>query len=109
MKAMRLPIISFRPPDTIVDAVDFFCKASKKYDSAEIPEEKRGYNFILRTNPESSAPTISWIKAEDISFYDALKLVCDSVDYTFCVDGSFVSVMPKKESARATTDASTDE
>jgi hypothetical protein len=104
MKAIRLPEMSFAPPKTIIDAVDFFCKASKKYDSAEIPEEKRGFNFALRMNPEVSAPAMHMIKATDISFYDALRLTCECVDYTFYVCDTVVVVLPKKEAAQMKAD-----
>ena len=122
MKEMRLPTISFKPPATIIDAVDFFRGASKDYDRPDIPIEKRGFNFVLKTpvgaikqqgadedqaddfssndSAESSAtanglPPIPTIQASDITFHEALKLVCDSVEYKFIVRGSVVMVMPK--------------
>ena len=100
MKAMRLPKMEFAPPKTIIDAVDFFRDASKKYDSVEIPEEKRGFNFVLRMDPDEGKPTIPIIKASDISFYDAIELVCECVDYTFYVCDSVVIVLPKKDYAQ---------
>ena len=122
MKEMRLPTISFKPPATIIDAVDFFRGASKDYDRPDIPIEKRGFNFVLKTPvgaikqqaadadqaddfssndsaEESSTanglPPIPTIQASDITFHEALKLVCDSVEYKFIVRGSVVMVMPK--------------
>ncbi len=121
MKEMRLPTISFKPPATIIDAVDFFRGASRDYDRPDIPIEKRGFNFVLKTpqgaikqqaaNEEESddfssdseqAQTgtggldpIPTITASDITFYEALKLVCDSVDYKFIVRGPVVMVMQK--------------
>ena len=123
MKEMRLPTISFKPPATIIDAVDFFRGASKDYDRPDIPIEKRGFNFVLKTpqgaikqaaaqqggdddgfssddDSGSKAGTggldpIPTITASDITFYEALKLVCDSVDYKFIVRGPVVMVMQK--------------
>ncbi len=121
MKEMRLPSISFKPPATIVDAIDFFRGASRDFDRPEIPLEQRGFNFVLKTpepirtaqaadgtddegfgggdEEESAAqsgfPVISTITASDITFYDALKLVCESVDYKFKVQGPIVMVMHK--------------
>ena len=122
MKEMRLPTISFKPPATIIDAVDFFRGASKDYDRPDIPLEKRGFNFVLKTpagaikqqvaaeeqsddfasndsgEAEGTAnglPPIPTITASDITFYEALKLVCDSVDYKFIVRGPVVMVMQK--------------
>ncbi len=119
MKDMRLPNISFKPPATIVEAVDSFRQMSKDYDRPDLPPEKRGFNFVLRTpqpltitqseesegfGGEAEAPSnglavITAISASDISFYDALKLVCDTVDYKFVVNGSVVMVMAKGEAS----------
>ena len=122
MKDIRLPTIQFKPPATIIDAVEFFRGASKDFDNPEIPVEKRGFNFVLKTptplnnvaapvddgidfgaeadddsaaSGASGVPVIPMITASDISFYDALKLVCDSVDYKFKVRGPVVMVMHK--------------
>ena len=124
MKEMTLPTISFKPPATIIDAVDYFRGASKDFDRPDIPLEERGFNFVLKT-PETllsqaavqeddsddgfastgdevagpsgqvGVPVIPMITANAISFYDALKLVCDSVDYKFKVQGPVVMVMHK--------------
>ena len=121
MKEMRLPEVSFKPPATIIDAVEFFRSASKDYDRPDIPIEKRGFNFVLRTpqgaiktqqaesesddfsssgGEDSAAPAnglepIQTLTASDISFHEALKLVCDSVNYKFIIRGPVVMVMPK--------------
>ena len=122
MKTIRLPTISFKPPATIIEAVDFFRTASKDYDDPKIPVEKRGFNFYLKTpqgaiksqaaateeaddfssndvvdatesgNGLAPIPTIS---ASDLTIYEALKLVCDSVDYKFVIRDSVVMVMQK--------------
>ena len=61
MKDMMLPAISFRPPATIIDAVDYFRQASKDYDRPEVPVDQRGFNFVLQldkvlTNTSGAAP-----------------------------------------------------
>ena len=125
MKEMRLPAISFKPPATIIDAVEYFRGASKDFDRPEIPLEQRGFNFVLKT-PEAvriqaaaaasedsddfsdtgsddaanaggplGVPVIPMITASDITFYEALKLVCESVEYKFTVQGPIVMVMHK--------------
>ena len=120
MREMRLPTIEFKPPATIIEAIDFFRTASRDYDRPDVPIEKRGFNFVLRTpvgaikqqaaeesaddfsaaateeaGTASGLPPIPKITASDISFYDALKLVCDSVDYKFIVSGPVIMVMQK--------------
>ena len=130
MREIRLPTISFKPPATIIDAVEWFRGASKDFDHPDIPIEKRGFNFVLKTKetlhsqaaadpnaeddggfgsdteseqPQAQAgiPVIPMITASDVTFYDALKLVCDAVNFKFKVQGPIVMVMPK--------DMSTDE
>ncbi len=126
MKEMRLPSISFKPPATIIDAVEFFRTASKDYDRPDIPVEQRGFNFVLKTpnalqatateepaeeasgfgsddesaQPAGQAgvPVIPMIAVSNISFYDALKQVCELVGYKFKVQGSIVIVMHKNAS-----------
>ena len=48
MKEMILPTISFKPPMTIIDAVEFFRGVSKDLDDPAKPIEKRGFNFVLK-------------------------------------------------------------
>ena len=100
MKAMRLPEVSFKPPATIIDAVEFFRVASKDFDSPKIPKEMRGFNFMLRVDGSGEVPKIPMIKAKDISLYDALKIVCESVDYMFVVVGQIVIVESKEMHAQ---------
>ena len=100
MKAMRLPEISFAPPATLVDAMDFFRTALNKYDSPELPAEKRGVGFVLKLpGDDPKSPAIPTLNAKHISFYDALKLVCDVCGYTFDVKNGLVRIMPKEEPA----------
>ena len=122
MKDMVLPAISFRPPATIIDAVDFFRQASKDFDKPEIPVDQRGFNFVLQlektlagggakkdnnqdafsaASDEENAgasgdvPQIPNISASNISLWEALKLVCKVSGFKFKVQGSVVMVMPK--------------
>ena len=130
MKEMMLPTISFKPPATIIDVVEFFRAASKDFDRPDIPLDQRGFNFVLRTpetlvsqaaapEPEDSddfsstgdedvgptgtpgVPVIPMITASNIPFDEALKLVCESVDYKYTVSGRIVMVMPKSMSTEA--------
>ncbi len=102
MKAIVLPEIAFAPPQTMVDAVEFLRTASKKYDSAEIPEDERGFSFVLKGIVSEDGgtveyPTLPVFNAKKISFYDALKVLCDSVGYTFEVCNSIIVVKPKED------------
>lgn len=94
MKEMRLPVVSFKPPATIVDAVEFFRAASKDYDRADIPIEERGFNFVLKiSNDGAGVPVVPPIFLSDIAFDEALKVVCESVGYMFAVEGGIIVVM----------------
>ena len=123
MREMMLPQISFRPPATIIDAVDYFRQASKDYDKPEIPVDQRGFNFVLQlgktlTGSESApvaakddnafgaaaeeeagaagdVPQVPNISASNVSLAEALKLVCKVTGFKYKVQGSVVMVMPK--------------
>ena len=124
MKEMILPTIAFRPPATIIDAVDYFRQASKDYDRPEIPVDQRGFNFVLdigkvltggveakpaeESNDFSAnadegenaasggdVPQIPNISASNVSLWEALKLVCKISGFKFKVQGPVVMVMPK--------------
>ena len=124
MKEMILPSIAFRPPATIIDAVDYFRQASKDYDRPEIPVDQRGFNFVLdigkvltggaesKTSEDSNdfsasadegeggaaggdIPQIPNISASNVSLWEALKLVCKISGFKFKVQGPVVMVMPK--------------
>ena len=127
MKDMVLPAIMFRPPATIIDAVDFFRQASKDFDKPEIPVDQRGFNFVLQLEKtltggggnakdkgdkdafsaasdeadggaQGDVPQIPNISASNISLWEALKLVCKVSQFKFKVQGSVVMVMPKSMS-----------
>ena len=107
MRAMRLSEVAFEPPQTIADALKFFCVASKKYDLPEIPVEKRGFNMILRAGcSKADAPVIPMLRLTDVSFYDALKFVFSSVGYEFEInyeadlDKVIVTIKPCSGSAK---------
>ena len=123
MKEMILPSIAFRPPATIIDAVDFFRQASKDFDRPEIPVDQRGFNFILTLNKtltgggdapagdnnaeaafgaaaeenvsDGAVPQIPNISASNLSLWESLDHVCKQVGFKFKVQGSVVMVMPK--------------
>ena len=103
MKEMILPSVSFRPPATIIDAIDFFKKASMDLDRSESSVDQRGFQFMLQLDKATggvagNAPVIPAIKATNISLWDALKLVCEACKpaYRFVVqENSVIMVQPK--------------
>ena len=130
MKEMILPSISFRPPATIADAVEYFKQASRDFDRPDIPIDQRGFNFVLdlgkqlvaqggdaapaadsgndfaasaAATDDASAgaapggmPVIPAIAANNVSLWDALKLVCRVTKFKFVIEeGPVVMVMPE--------------
>ncbi|MEI7899734.1 MAG: hypothetical protein WCK89_05745 [bacterium] len=124
LKDIVIPEVTFRPPATIIDAVDFFKDASRDYDKPEIPVEQRGVNLVLKLSSNASAapaagdaaaapadpfapvsaataaggvPQISALTARFISLYDALKLVCDVTGMKFRIRGNIVMIVPAND------------
>jgi general secretion pathway protein D len=120
LREIVIPEVTFRPPATIIDAVDFFKQASRDFDKPEIPLEQRGVNLVLKlpnsvsasaapadnADPFASAaasaapggvPTISSLSARFINLYDALKLVCDVTGMKFRIRGNIVMIVPAND------------
>lgn len=120
MQEIRLASVSFRPPATILDAIDFFRQASKDYDNPAIPYEQRGFNFILKHRKRSKysadaafgdsdsvfgvtdslpdmpqIPVMPQISVNDITFYEALEYVCKCVGYKFVIQNGDILILPK--------------
>ena len=117
LRTIILPEVSFRPPATIIDAIDFFKQASSDYDNPETPIEQRGVNLVLKLldlTPDAGAvsddpfaapagggaggvPVIPAMTARNISLFDALRLVCEVTGMKFRVSGTIVMIVPLNE------------
>jgi len=123
LREIVIPEVTFRPPATIIDAVDFFKQASRDYDKPDIPVEQRGVNLVLKLAAGSSAaapsaaepaaadpfaaaaptaapggvPQIQALSARFINLYDALKLVCDVTGMKFRIRGNIVMIVPAND------------
>ena len=121
LRDIVIPEVTFRPPATIIDAVDFFKQASRDFDKPEIPIEQRGVNLVLKLASGSSSaapaaaenadpfaapaaagaaggvPPISAMSARFINLYDALKLVCDVTGMKFRIRGNIVMIVPAND------------
>lgn len=117
MKGITIPEVTFRPPATIVDAIDFFHQASVDYEESAIPSEQRGVNFAVK-NPHllpnrrrcenglpiisarepsaDSRPTVSALSAKFCTLYEAVTNVCDAVEGRFGVRDNTVVICPAK-------------
>ena len=121
LRDIIIPEVTFRPPATIIDAVDFFKQASRDYDKPDIPLEQRGVNLVLKlassggaaaaapaaaddpfagggaSMAPSGVPSIPALSARFINLYDALKLVCDVTGMKFKIRGNIVMIVPLDE------------
>lgn len=106
LEKIIIPEIHFRPPATLMDAVQFLRKASRDYDDPALAPEKRGINFVLRlpqdgdrtakeTEKPPALPVIPTINARFITFKDTLQLICDVTGMMYDVKGSVVVIAPK--------------
>jgi hypothetical protein len=122
LKNIVIPNVEFKPPQTIIDAVEYFRNASYKYDDKKLPADKSGIRFILSMHEpmstqsvkvieelsddfesdeeESGAdiagiPQIPSMTASQIKLYDLMKRICDSVDYKFVIRYGHVIILPK--------------
>jgi hypothetical protein len=100
-----IPEVSFRPPATLVDAIDFLRQASRNFDDPAIPDEQRGVNLILKVPPvisnatvsataETAVPAVPTIRVRQVTLYETLKLVCDLTGMKFHITGNVVMVVP---------------
>jgi len=110
LNSIVIPVLNFRPPATLVDAIDFLRQASRDYDNPAIPEEQRGVNMILKLPPVISNATVSatattgapkfpGMRLSRVPLYDALDLVCDLTGMAFLIRGNVVMIVPRNDPA----------
>ena len=90
MKEMILPRISFRPPDTMADVIEFFRKETKKLDNRNVPDNQRGFHFVLQSTLNYAMSPVA--DASDISVWEALRLICIVSKCRFEVKGSVIFI-----------------
>lgn len=95
LKNIIIPEMTFRPPATIEDYLNFLKSASRDYDDPEIPLDQRGVNVILKLPPKAKIPVIQAMSARNLSLYDALKLGCDVTYMKFQISGNLIIVAPR--------------
>jgi hypothetical protein len=115
MKGITIPEVTFRPPATIIDAIEFFYQASVDCDESAVLSEQRGVNFAVK-NPHllpnrrkhenglpvisarepsaDSRPAVSALSATFCTLYEAVTNVCDAVEGRFSVRGNTVVIAP---------------
>ena len=95
LKAITMPEVYFYAPATMKDFVEYMSRATKDFDSPDIPLESRGITFVCadsvaaKTGPEKPKQETALIPCGGIgattTAWDALTNVCTSVGCRFKV------------------------
>ena len=95
LKAIKMPEVYFYAPATMKDFVEYMSRATKDFDSPDIPLESRGITFVCadsvaaKTGPEKPKQETALILCGGIgattTAWDALTNVCNSVGCRFKV------------------------
>jgi len=95
LKAITMPEVYFYAPATMKDFVEYMSRATKDFDSQDIPLENRGITFVCadsvaaKTGPEKPKQETALIPCGGIgattTAWDALTNVCNSVGCSFKV------------------------
>ena len=108
LKAITMPEVSFCAPATMKDFVEYMSRATKDFDSPDIPLESRGITFVCadsvaaKTGPEKPKQETALIPCGGIgattTAWDALTNVCNSVGCRFKVYSGKVEIgkIPEK-------------
>ena len=108
LKAITMPEVYFYAPATMKDFVEYMGRATKDFDSQDIPLENRGITFVCadsvaaKTGPEKPKQETALIPCGGIgattTAWDALTNVCNSVGCRFKVYSGKVEIgkMPEK-------------
>ena len=108
LKAIKMPEVSFCAPATMKDFVEYMSRATKDFDSPDIPLESRGITFVCadsvaaKTGPEKPKQETALIPCDGIgattTAWDMLTNVCNSVGCRFKVYSGKVEIgkMPEK-------------
>ena len=108
LKAIKMPEVYFYAPATMKDFVEYMSRATKDFDSPDIPLESRGITFVCadsvaaKTGPEKAKQETALIPCDGIgattTAWNTLTNVCNSVGCRFKVYSGKVEIgkMPEK-------------
>ena len=102
LKAITMPEVYFYAPATMKDFVEYMSRATKDFDSPDIPLESRGITFVCadsvaaKTGPEKPKQETALIPCDGIgattTAWDMLTNVCNSVGCRFKVYSGKVEI-----------------
>lgn len=99
MKRIMIPVLDFKPPTTLSEAISYLRKESVEHDDPAQPKGKRGIPFMLKGNLAGRA--VPKLLAKNISLYNALNLICQSTSSSFLFSEIGGKVVVVIESTRA--------
>ncbi len=82
-------LVNVKPPTTLAEVVTFLNMASRKHD---LHTPRQGVKIVLKTVEGAAVPAVPRIRANNISVYDALKLVTRITGYDFRVEDETVVI-----------------
>ena len=99
MKRIVIPVLDFKPPTTLPDVITFLRQQSIEHGDPTQPKGERGIPFLLKGNLAGRA--VPKLLAKNISFYDALNLICQATGTSFFLQEGTGKVFVVVESTRA--------
>lgn len=100
LKMIVVPSVVMKQPATLGDAIALLRAKSKELDTAG--GAAKGVKFVVDTKKGArDMPKVPMISVNNISLYDLLKMVVDSVGYDFKVNDDLVIVFENKNGATA--------
>ena len=102
MKRIEIPVLDFKPPMTLPEAIAHLRRQSVEHDDPTKPMDKRGISFILTGSPAKKAMPKLLVK--NISLYNALDLICQTTgsSFSFREVGGIVAVVIESTGAEDT-------
>lgn len=101
LRAIRIPTVHLHSPNTMGDFLDSMLKASKDYDSQELPERMRGCSIhassqvrarVFPVREESALQPIVSDDVSDMTLLEALETACRLTDCDYRVVGRWIEI-----------------
>lgn len=99
MKRIMIPVLEFKPPTTLPEVIAYLRQQSIEHGDPTQPKGERGIPFLLKGNLAGRA--VPKLLAKNISFYDALNLICQATGTSFFLQEGTGEVIVVVESTRA--------
>ena len=99
MKRIMIPVLEFKHPTTLPEVIAYLRQQSIEHGDPTQPKGERGIPFLLKGNLAGRA--VPKLLAKNISFYDALNLICQATGTSFFLQEGTGKVIVVVESTRA--------